>query len=144
MKRFVVAAVAVLAGCRGGTQIISTCTNDSQCPTNFHCAMSGPYTGNCVCSNDNACPQDAGQSFCNSQGLCQTRVGCRSNLDCAPNQFCDSTVGLCTFAPGCGSDRDCPIGTICDPTSKSCIQGCHTNGDCPIDNTPGASLVGHP
>jgi len=127
-------AVASVAACKNGTEIISTCTDDSQCPQNFHCATSGPYIGSCRCSNDNACPQDAGVSFCNSQGLCQTRIGCHSNLDCPVNEFCDSTSGLCTQAPGCGSDRDCPIGTICSPQSQSCVQGCHSNGDCPLDN----------
>ena len=127
-------ALAAVAGCKGSPTVVATCTSDTECGPNFHCATSGTYQGTCLCSNDNACPQDAGQAFCNTQGLCQTRIGCHSNLDCPENQFCDALTGLCTLAPACGSDVDCPIGTICDPVGQTCIQGCHSNGDCPIDN----------
>ena len=131
---FAILVLALAGACKNGTQIIQNCANDSECPSNTKCALNGPYQGKCVCANDNACPQDAGQTFCNAIGLCQTHIGCRDNLDCPSDQFCDSTTDLCTVSPGCGSDRDCPIGTICDPTTKVCIQGCHSNGDCPLDN----------
>jgi hypothetical protein len=102
----------ILAGCHNGTTLVGQCTSDSDCSTNFHCGLSGTFKGYCLCSNDQACPQDAGPSFCNPAGQCQTKVGCATDSDCQGGSFCDLKLGLCVAPPACGSDLDCAIGNI--------------------------------
>ena len=129
--------MVVLFACKGGTQLVSECTSDDQCSTNFHCGISGLYKGKCLCSNDQACPQDAGPSFCNPAGQCQTKVGCLSNADCGGQSVCDTKLGLCVPPGSCGADPDCTLGSVCaadpaTPAQTTCMPGCHSNGDCPL------------
>jgi len=124
-------AILGIAACKNGTQIVAVCQNDSECPTNFHCATSGLQQGECLCSNNMACGD--GGSVCNPSGYCQLKVGCVTNADCNNQGFCDTVVGECTTGSGCSTDLDCPIGQICDPHQTMCVPGCHSNGDCPLD-----------
>ncbi len=131
----------LLAAASGALLLLSTCKNtslkvacqsDSDCGANFRCANSGQFGGDCVCANNQACPPgDAGPMFCNPQGLCQSQVGCFSNLDCtASGLYCDTGVGLCVTWPACGTDIDCPLGQVC--SNQLCVAGCRSNGDCPL------------
>ncbi len=124
--------LALLSGCRGGTTLVGQCTSDSDCAAGFHCGLSGPFQGDCLCSTDAVCPQDGGPAFCNPAGRCQSKVGCASNQDCAGGSFCDLGLSLCVLAPACGSDLDCSLGYICSAASATCVPGCHSNGDCTV------------
>jgi hypothetical protein len=119
--------------CRSGTVLVQQCTSNSQCSTNFRCALGGPFQGTCLCSNDAACPQDAGPATCNPDGICQVKVGCVSNSDCDGQSYCDTNLGECVGGSACSSDVDCPIGQICDTSQTTCVAGCHSDGDCPLD-----------
>ncbi len=122
-----------LAACKNGPVIVGSCQDDSECPANFHCATSGLLLGECLCSNDSACPQDAGTPVvCNPSGFCQVKIGCVTNADCNNQGYCDTVVQECVTGSGCSTDLDCPIGQICDLHETMCVPGCHTNGDCPL------------
>lgn len=132
------ALLAFTATCKN-TSLKVACQSDSDCGTNFRCAGSGQFGGDCVCANNLACPStDAGPMFCNPQGLCQSQVGCFSNADCnVAGLYCDTQAGLCVTGPACGSDIDCPIGQVCN--QQLCVAGCRSNGDCPL--TDGGAVV---
>ena len=124
------ALTLVGAGCRG-KQLAVACVSDSDCGPHFRCGTTGKFFGSCLCADDQACPAgDAGPLFCNPQGLCQGKVGCASNLDCAVGQYCDTAAGLCVASPACGSDVDCALGHVCE--SQLCVPGCRSTGDCPL------------
>ena len=120
-----------LLSCRG-SQLKVSCQTDSDCGPHFRCGVGGQFHGSCLCADDQACaPNDAGPTFCDPLGLCQGKVGCSTDFDCASGQFCDVSVGLCLASPACGTDLDCPFGTVCDSTTQLCLAGCRSTGDCP-------------
>lgn len=120
----------LLGHCRG-KQLVVACTSDGDCGPHFRCGTTGKFFGACLCADDQACPPgDAGPLFCNPQGLCQGKVGCFSNLDCASAQYCDSAAGVCVGSPACGNDSDCAFGFVC--SSQLCVVGCRSTGDCPL------------
>jgi hypothetical protein len=128
----IVASVG-MAACKNGVEIVLVCDNDAECQPNFHCATSGLRQGECLCSNNDACPQDAGTpEVCNPSGSCQIKVGCVTNADCNNVGYCDTVVQECVTGSGCNTDLDCPIGQICDLHQTMCVPGCHTIGDCPL------------
>jgi hypothetical protein len=107
-------------------------TNPSSCPANNAC---DPTSGSCKCLNDNGCP--AGD-FCNSAGSCQSSSSCSTNLDCPAGTYCNVNTNICApFALQCATDADCNFGQVFGSVCQggSCVPGCYTTGDCPIQPT---------
>lgn len=119
-----------LAACGETRQFAGECKVSEDCPVGAACRIrSGDTTGLCVCRSDEAC--EPGE-VCNSQGICQKRAGCRSNAECEAAKFCDLASGACIERTGCGYDVHCVAGTVCDPALGRCVDGCYSNGDCPL------------
>src|SRR4051794_9368149 len=105
-----VAAAAV--GCKSGDKLVSKCQSDADCgdPAKWRCSTA---TGECLCRNDAACPQD---ETCNPEGYCQKHYGCFDNRDCPKDFFCDAMSLTCVPIGRCATDLDCPVekGELCD------------------------------
>jgi hypothetical protein len=132
---------STLLACHNDSVLTRSCVSDSDCLTHFRCGTSGEFIGKCVCADDLACPGDAGPEFCNQLGICQPRVGCFSNVDCASTEICNTRSNLCIPVGGCGSDVDCPFGQYC-PATHECTPGCHSSSDCGMNpQIPGNGIA---
>ena len=122
-------ALLFVAGCKKDRLNPNGCQQDSDCGNPAIAFRCETQTGVCYCRTDDAC---APRELCNGAGFCQDRAGCEKNEDCLdPSLFCDTSSGSCLPLGRCTSDLQCPQGKICDQNRQSCVDGCHSNGDCP-------------
>jgi hypothetical protein len=126
---FALVALMALVGCKPAKLSTKGCNEDKDCgePVSaYRCEM---QTGTCYCRTNAAClPRE----FCNPAGFCQDRSGCEKNSDCLdPSLFCDTSTGTCLSKGRCTSDLQCALGQVCDLGKATCVDGCHTSGDCP-------------
>jgi hypothetical protein len=123
-------ALVAFAGCKNQKLGNSSgCQEDKDCGAPASAYRCETQTGVCYCRTDVACP---GSQFCNGLGFCQDRAGCQTNLDCNDSTtYCDTASGQCIPLGRCSSDLQCDLGKVCNLTTSACVDGCHTNGDCP-------------
>lgn len=129
-----VLAIAVLAGagnCRQN-QASGPCTSDRACGDYHFC---DEKSGECRCSDNRGCGQG---EFCNPAFMCQTIAGCRDNVDCLGETFCDVGSGMCVGKDQCTLETHCPFNHVCDPAVGHCVDGCRDEGDCML----GYSCIG--
>jgi hypothetical protein len=121
--------LALFAACKSSRLATQGCREDKDCGdpvAAFRCEL---QTGQCYCRTNDAC---LSREFCNPAGFCQDRSGCQNNADCLdPSLFCDTTTGTCLGKGRCASDLQCGLGQICDLSRSTCVDGCHSSGDCP-------------
>ena len=128
----------------------SRCVPTGRCASDVQCAAYANFVndgnqyicGNgqqCIvkppCQQDTDCRVMEGE-ICdvrqNERNLC--RKGCRSDRQCALNEFCDTDASTCVV--GCASDNDC---SAIDPNKSfvcvelKCIEVCQNADSCPID-----------
>ncbi len=122
------AALCLSTACRDSSVKGKGCQKDSDCGELAAAYRCEPQTGACFCRTNDAClPRE----FCNTAGFCQDRSGCEKSSDCLdPGLFCDTASGSCLSKGRCTADLHCPLGQVCDLARSSCVDGCHTNGDC--------------
>ncbi|AKU93067.1 hypothetical protein [Vulgatibacter incomptus] len=118
--------------CSDRTKFRALCASDTDCQdrhgnSNWACDK---QVGDCVCTGDGACME---KEHCEvrpgGDGRCHPNRGCDWNEDCDGNTWCDTANHICRLS-GCEVDTNCKLGQICDQTSKTCVPGCRTHGDC--------------
>jgi hypothetical protein len=130
----------LFVACQRSNGLKQACVSDLDCGPHRRCGVAGQFTGQCLCADDLACPNDAGPEFCNPLGLCQAKVGCFSNADCGGTDICNTRSALCVPMGSCGSDIDCPFGQYC-PASHLCTPGCHSSSDCGMNGGQGVACL---
>ncbi len=121
-------ALTTLTACKTDLGL-EGCDNDNQCDAGFICNSA---SRTCRCTTDDAC---GANKFCTTQGFCQDRPPCISNVDCPAQTICniaDASGGSCIPNTDCGANTHCPFNQICDPASRHCITGCKSTDDCQL------------
>ncbi|MBX5483298.1 MAG: hypothetical protein IRZ16_15865 [Myxococcaceae bacterium] len=99
----------------------------------------------CICLSDESCKvadPNAPPRYCNNYtGLCVEEIsGCRSDSDCDPTEYCDSSIRSCrpkkSFCAPCSADHECGgVDDHCieDPNlgDMFCATACTRDADCP-------------
>ncbi len=124
---------AGLLGCGSNVTPGGGCVTNQNCPVGEQCVG-----GSCVpaaqpgCLNDDACgigeycdPVDA---TCKQMQI----VGCASDVECPPNQRCNTLTGVCIDGNrNCTDESMCSsIGKHCDTSVQQCVD-CIDNSHCP-------------
>ncbi len=148
---YLVALVTVAAGCSqnpggrpdGGGPVSfvgRACSVDAECG-DLRCDT---IRRQCICLSDESCQSAdpaAPVRYCNNYtGLCVEEIaGCKSDLDCAEAEYCDSAIRACrakkSFCAPCANDNECGgEGDLCveEPSlgAKFCGRACGVNEDC--------------
>lgn len=122
-----------------GSQVGRTCNVDAECG-GLRCDT---VRRQCICLADTDC--SGATPYCsNFTGLCVADVpGCKSNSDCAANQFCNPETRACQdlrgFCESCHADAECGSGNHClaDQSlgQSFCSKACGSQTDCPQGTT---------
>ena len=135
------------AGDAGALLAGRSCNVDDECP-GLRC---DPIRRQCVCLSDNSCASAVDFDgnplpFCNNfTGLCVADVaGCKGDLDCPPDSYCDQQVRSCRalkgFCNACSSDLECggpKDNCVQDPklNQSYCGQDCVDDTSCSVGAT---------
>lgn len=121
------------ASCGDTTKLRALCNSDVECiekhdgNENWACDA---RVGDCVCTGDAACQaREHCETRPGGDGRCHPDRTCDWNSDCEEGFFCDTENKICRLT-GCEIDRQCDLGNVCDRTTRTCVPGCRSSGDC--------------